>query len=190
MAQKIRKIIGIINLFPNFVTLIVETNTLTYMKDLTITAIIKVYQYDELNEGDRSLIKTAMEATARSYSPYSHFSVGAAALLGNGTVVTGTNQENAAYPSGLCAERTTLFYANSQYPDQSGCHSCHCGTNGKGLHRPSDSSCGACRQVILETEKRYKQPIRILLYGKECIYEVKSIGDLLPLSFDASAMED
>ena len=106
------------------------------MRDLTITAIIKVYQYDELNEADRALMQTAMEATARSYSPYSHFSVGAAALLGNGTVVTGTNQENAAYPSGLCAERTTLFY------------------------------------------------------GKECIYEVKSIGDLLPLSFDASAMED
>lgn len=88
------------------------------MRDLTITAIIKVYQYDELNEADRALMQTAMEATARSYSPYSHFSVGAAALLGNGTVVTGTNQENAAYPSGLCAERTTLFYANSQYPDQ------------------------------------------------------------------------
>ena len=86
------------------------------MRDLTITAIIKVYQYDELNEADRALMQTAMEATARSYSPYSHFSVGAAALLGNGTVVTGTNQENAAYPSGLCAERTTLFYANSQYP--------------------------------------------------------------------------
>ena len=79
------------------------------MRDLTITAIIKVYQYDELNEADRALMQTAMEATARSYSPYSHFSVGAAALLGNGTVVTGTNQENAAYPSGLCAERTTLF---------------------------------------------------------------------------------
>lgn len=67
------------------------------MKDLTITAIIKVYQYDELNEADRSLMKTAMEATARSYAPYSHFSVGAAALLNNGTVVTGTDQENAAY---------------------------------------------------------------------------------------------
>ena len=145
------------------------------MKDLTITAIIKVYQYDELNEGDRSLIKTAMEATARSYSPYSHFSVGAAALLGNGTVVTGTNQENAAYPSGLCAERTTLFYANSQYPDQ-----------------PVVTLAIAARteKDFIETEKRYKQPIRILLYGKECIYEVKSIGDLLPLSFDASAMED
>ena len=88
------------------------------MKDLTITAIIKVYQYDELNEADQSLMKTAMEATARSYAPYSHFSVGAAALLNDGTIVTGTNQENAAYPSGLCAERTTLFYANSQYPDQ------------------------------------------------------------------------
>ena len=214
------------------------------MKDLTITAIIKVYQYDELNEGDRSLIKTAMEATARSYSPYSHFSVGAAALLGNGTVVTGTNQENAAYPSGLCAERTTLFYANSQYPDQPvvtlaiaartekdfidhpipPCGACRqviletekrykhpirilfyansqypdqpvvtlaiaARTEKDFIDHPIPP-CGACRQVILETEKRYKHPIRILLYGKECIYEVKSIGDLLPLSFDASAMED
>ena len=88
------------------------------MRDLTITAIIKVYQYDELNESDRALVTTAKEATARSYVPYSHFSVGAAALLGDGTVVSGTNQENAAYPSGLCAERTTLFYANSRYPDQ------------------------------------------------------------------------
>ena len=86
-------------------TLIVETNPLTYMRDLTITAIIKVYQYDELNESDRALVTTAKEATARSYVPYSHFSVGAAALLGDGTVVSGTNQENAAYPSGLCAER-------------------------------------------------------------------------------------
>ena len=81
---KIRKIIGNINLFPNFVTLIVETNPLTYMRDLTITAIIKVYQYDELNEADQALVKTAKDATARSYSPYSHFSVGAAVLLGNG----------------------------------------------------------------------------------------------------------
>lgn len=86
------------------------------MKDLIITAVIKVYQYNELNETDRALMTAAMDATARSYAPYSRFSVGAAALLGDGTVVTGTNQENAAYPSGLCAERTTLFYANSQYP--------------------------------------------------------------------------
>ena len=123
------------------------------MKDLTITAIIKVYQYDELNEGDRSLIKTAMEATARSYSPYSHFSVGAAALLGNGTVVTGTNQENAAYPSGLCAERTTLFYANSQYPDQPVVTLAIAARTEKDFIDHPIPPCGACRQVILETER-------------------------------------
>lgn len=160
------------------------------MRDLTITAIIKVYQPDELNETDRRLIETAMEATARSYVPYSHFSVGAAALLADGTVVSGTNQENAAYPSGLCAERTTLFYANSQYPDQPVDTLAVAARTEKDFIDDPIPPCGACRQVILETEKRYGHPIRILLYGKKCIYEIKSIGDLLPLSFDASSMED
>ena len=132
----------------------------------------------------------AIEATRRSYAPYSHFSVGAAALLANGVVVTGTNQENAAYPSGLCAERTTLFYANSQYPDQAVVTLTIAARTEKDFIDTPIPPCGACRQVILETEKRYKQPIRILLYGKKCIYEVQSIGHLLPLSFDASAMED
>lgn len=160
------------------------------MRDLTITAIIKVYQPDELNETDRRLVETAMEATARSYVPYSHFSVGAAALLADGTVVSGTNQENAAYPSGLCAERTTLFYANSQYPDQPVDTLAVAARTEKDFIDDPIPPCGACRQVILETEKRYGHPIRILLYGKKCIYEIKSIGDLLPLSFDASSMED
>ena len=160
------------------------------MKDLTITSVIKVYEYDELNDTDRALLDDAIEATRRSYAPYSHFSVGAAALLGNGTVVTGTNQENAAYPSGLCAERTTLFYANSQYPDQAVVTLAIAARTEKDFIDTPIPPCGACRQVILETEKRYKQPIRILLYGKKCIYEVQSIGHLLPLSFDASAMED
>ena len=159
------------------------------MKDLTITAIIKVYQYDELNEADRSLMKTAMEATARSYAPYSHFSVGAAALLNNGTIVTGTNQENAAYPSGLCAERTTLFYANSQYPDQAVETLATAARNERDFLDDPIPPCGACRQVMLETEKRFKQPMRILLFGKKGIYEMKSVGALLPLSFDASSME-
>ena len=91
---------------------------------------------------------------------------------------------------GLCAERTTLFYANSQYPDQPVVTLAIAARTEKDFIDHPIPPCGACRQVILETEKRYKQPIRILLYGKECIYEVKSIGDLLPLSFDASAMED
>ncbi|MDD3037880.1 cytidine deaminase [Bacteroides sp.] len=160
------------------------------MKDLTITAIIKVYQYDELSIDDQKLIKTAMEATARSYAPYSHFSVGAVALLNDGTIVSGTNQENAAYPSGLCAERTTLFYANSQYPDQPVKTLAIAAKTEKDFIQIPIPPCGACRQVILETEKRYGQPIRILLYGKQSIYEVNSICDLLPLSFDSSAMEE
>lgn len=88
------------------------------MKELTITAVLNVYKFEELTEADRTLLQAAMDATKRSYAPYSKFSVGAAARLNNDVIVTGTNQENAAYPSGLCAERTTLFYANSQYPDQ------------------------------------------------------------------------
>ena len=160
------------------------------MKDLTITSIIKVYTFDELNKAEQDLMTSAMEATTRSYAPYSKFSVGAAALLANGIVVTGTNQENAAYPSGLCAEGTTLFYANSQYPDQPVPTLAIAARTEKDFIDLPIPPCGACRQVILETEKRYKQPIRILLYGKKEIYEVKSIGDLLPLSFDASAMKE
>lgn len=160
------------------------------MKDLTITSIIKVYTFDELNKTDQDLMTSVMEATTHSYAPYSKFSVGAAALLANGIVVTGTNQENAAYPSGLCAERTTLFYANSQYPDQPVLTLAIAARTEKDFIDLPIPPCGACRQVILETEKRYKQPIRILLYGKKEIYEVKSICDLLPLSFDASAMKE
>lgn len=115
--------------------------------------------------------------------------MGAAARLANGTVVTGTNQENAAYPSGLCAERTTLFYANSQYPDQAVETLAIAARNERDFLDDPIPPCGACRQVMLETEKRFKQPMRILLFGKKGIYEMKSVGALLPLSFDASSME-
>ena len=91
------------------------------MKEIKLEICIHSLQYEELAPQDRELIDKAKEATSRSYAPYSKFSVGAAALLKNGVIVTGTNQENAAYPSGLCAERTTLFYANSQYPDTGHC---------------------------------------------------------------------
>ena len=159
------------------------------MKDLTIKSIIKVCQYDELSDEDKKLIDQSIEATKRSYAPYSKFSVGAAALLDNGITVTGTNQENAAYPSGLCAERTTLFYANSQYPDSAVKTLAIAARTERDFIETPIPPCGACRQVILETEKRYGNSIRILLYGKSCIYLVEGIGSLLPLSFDASAME-
>ena len=109
--------------------------------------------------------------------------------MANGTVVTGTNQENAAYPSGLCAERTTLFYANSQYPDQAVETLAIAARNERDFLDDPIPPCGACRQVMLETEKRFKRPMRILLFGKKGIYEMKSVGTLLPLSFDASSME-
>ncbi|WP_321517718.1 cytidine deaminase [uncultured Bacteroides sp.] len=159
------------------------------MKDLTIKSIIKVCQYDELSDEDKKLIDQSIEATKRSYAPYSKFSVGAAALLDNGITVTGTNQENAAYPSGLCAERTALFYANSQYPDSAVKTLAIAARTERDFIETPIPPCGACRQVILETEKRYGNSIRILLYGKSCIYLVEGIGSLLPLSFDASAME-
>ena len=159
------------------------------MKDLTIKSIIKVCQYEELSNEDKELIEQSIEATKRSYAPYSKFSVGAAALLENGITVTGTNQENAAYPSGLCAERTTLFYANSQYPNSAVKTLAIAARTERDFIETPIPPCGACRQVILETEKRYGNSIRILLYGKSCIYLVEGIGSLLPLSFDASAME-
>lgn len=159
------------------------------MKDLEILIDIKIYEYHELSTADRELIDAAREATKRSYAPYSHFSVGAAARLANGIIVTGTNQENAAYPSGLCAERTTLFYANSQYPDQPVDTLAIAAHNGHDFLDAPIPPCGACRQVMLETEKRFNCPMRILLFGKKGIYELKNVGDLLPLSFDASSME-
>lgn len=159
------------------------------MRNLTIQSIIKVCQYNELNEEDKTLIDAAKEATGRSYAPYSRFSVGAAALLANGQIVTGSNQENAAYPSGLCAERTTLFYANSQYPDAAVKTLAVAARTEKDFIDNPIPPCGACRQVVLETEKRYSQAIRIILYGKKEIYIMEGIKDLLPLSFDGSDME-
>ena len=154
------------------------------MKKLTITAIINCLTYDELKESDKQLIDAAKESTKNSYVPYSQFAVGAAAQLANGTIIQGSNQENAAYPSGICAERTTLFYANSKYPDQAvETLAVAAYTKGDFLDVPI-SPCGACRQVILEVEKRYNQPVRILLYGTNEIYEIKNIKDILPLSFD------
>ena len=184
---KVCKRIEKTNLFPIFVTLITINHY--SMKDLNIQIAIKIYEYEELNAADRELLDAARQATYRSYAPYSHFSVGAAARLANNIIVTGTNQENAAYPSGLCAERTTLFYANSQYPDQAVETLAIAARNERGdfLEEPIPP-CGACRQVMLETEKRFKRPMRILLSGEKGIYELRSVGALLPLSFDASSM--
>lgn len=160
------------------------------MKEMIIETKVKVCHYDEITGDDKKVVDAARAATAKSYAIYSNFHVGAAVLLTNGIIISGNNQENAAYPSGLCAERTTLFWANSQYPNDAVLTLAIAAyTNGKELDTPIPP-CGACRQVILETEKRFKTPIRIILYGaKECYIIENGVKDLLPLSFTSDFLE-
>lgn len=160
------------------------------MKEMILQTKVKVCTLDELPAADREVVEAARRATANSYAVYSHFNVGAAVRLEDGTIVCGTNQENAAYPSGLCAERTTLFWANSQYPDKAvDLLAIAARTDSGELDRPIPP-CGACRQVILETEKRFNRPVRIILYGSsECYVIEDGIKALLPLSFDAAFLE-
>ena len=153
------------------------------MKEFTIDTRIRSYSWDELPVADKQLLEVAKRKTQDSYSPYSHFCVGAAALLADGTIVEGCNKENAAYPSGLCAERTVLFAAGAQHPHQPVLALAIAAfTNGHFTEDPV-SPCGACRQVMLETEHRYKQPMRVLLFGANHVYEFSSAESLLPFSF-------
>lgn len=159
------------------------------MKELKQQVIIRKYLFEELTDSDKRLIEAAKEATKRSYAPYSHFHVGAAAMLDDGTIVTGSNQENAAYPSGLCAERTTMFHAGSEFPDKAVTTLAIAASNCEGFTEQPVTPCGACRQVMLEAEQRYHRPIRMLMYGTACIYETRGTKDLLPLSFGIESME-
>lgn len=153
------------------------------MKDIEIICKIRILQNTELSKEDRLLIKKAKDAAKISYAPYSKFHVGAAVRLADGTLITGNNQENAAYPSGLCAERTTLFYANANHPDLAVTELAIAAyTNGKYLRMPI-TPCGSCLQVMLETEQRFNHTIRILLYGTEKTYEITGVKNLLPLQF-------
>lgn len=160
------------------------------MKTFTHTCQYQLSTYNELLEQDRQLIEAAKCATKRSYAPYSHFYVGAAVLLADGTIITGTNQENAAYPSSMCAERTALFYAGSSYPNLAvNAIAIAAQSNGTFTTNPI-SPCGACRQVMLETEQRFGTPIRIILYGSETICVIEGgVRELLPLMFDASMLK-
>ena len=153
------------------------------MKEYNLTAKMRSYQWDELSSEQQALIHVAKEQTNHSYCPYSHFHVGAAALLGNGEVIRGCNQENAAYPSGLCAERSALFAAGAQYPEQPVTRlAIACFTGGHFTKEPG-SPCGACRQVMTETEHRYGGKMEVLLYGENETYVFESAADLLPLVF-------
>ena len=145
---------------------------------------------DELSAEDASLLKKAQEATANAYAPYSQFRVGAAARLANGAIVTGTNQENAAFPAGICAERTLLSAAASLYP---GIGVQELAVSYLNENGPSDrpiSPCGICRQSLQEMEQRTGRPIRLLLGGQEGkVYVIPAAGQLLPLAFTGDELK-
>ena len=153
------------------------------MKEYNLTTKMRAYRWDELTDEQREVLTVANEQTKHSYSPCSQFHVGAAAKLANGEVIRGCNQENAAYPSGLCAERSALFAAGAQYPEEPVMKlAIACFTGGHFTKEPG-APCGACRQVMLETEHRYGGKMEVLLYGEEETYVFESAADLLPLIF-------
>ncbi len=154
------------------------------MEKITLKSELWQAQPEELSAEDRELLQLAIEQTERSYAPYSRFSVGAAVRLANGVTVRGCNQENAAFSVTVCAERSALFSAGASHPDQAVTALAIAARDASGelLHEPV-TPCGTCRQALVETETRFGRPVRLLLYGKRCVYVADSVRALLPLSF-------
>ncbi|MCM1005418.1 MAG: cytidine deaminase [Prevotella sp.] len=153
------------------------------MKQLNITVPVQVCSFEALAETDRELVTAAKDATTGSYAPYSNFHVGAAIRLDDGTIITGANQENAAFSSGTCAERSACFAAGANYPRKTMVTIAIAACNDEGFQRKPISPCGACRQVLLEYEHKQGSPMRVILYGSDECYILPSIASLLPLCF-------
>jgi cytidine deaminase len=157
----------------------------------SINIITKILEYDNLNDidqEDKELAMAAKESCVNAYAPYSMFRVGAAVRLDNGRIVLGTNIENAAFPSGICAERSALYAAASNYPYHKPITLAVAAMNEDGLTIEPPSPCGNCRQVIAEEEFRNNNPIKIILIGKSKIFVVEKGGDLLPLQFSRNSL--
>ena len=140
--------------------------------------------YAEIPADEQALADVAREATQRSYAPYSHFRVGAAILLDNGVTVPGSNQENVAYPSGTCAERSACFYAHARYPEARFVKIAVAarGTDGEFTAVPT-APCGACRQALLEYEVLAGHDVPVILVGRERVFRLPSVKSLLPFAF-------
>ncbi len=144
---------------------------------------------NDLSKEDLFLLNEAREATKRAYAPYSKFSVGAAIQLQNGEIVLGSNQENAAYPSGLCAERTAIFSASTQFPNEVIETIAIAAKPQQATDFIAISPCGSCRQVMSEYENKQAKPIRMIMQGEsKSIYIISSIVDLLPLKFTKESL--
>ncbi|MCD4773804.1 MAG: cytidine deaminase [Bacteroidales bacterium] len=161
------------------------------MKQQEIKIIYEEYEnISELQETDQELLIKAVEISDKAYAPYSDYHVGAAILLGNGKIITGNNQENVAYPSGLCAERVAIYYASSQYPEEE-ILAIAITANAKNFSiKVPVAPCGACRQVLAEYETRQQNNIRLLLMSQTGkIQIIKSVKDVLPLMFHAEELK-
>jgi len=156
------------------------------MEKKTLTIPYEEYSsIEELPSEDRALLEAAIDATKGSYAPYSHFNVGAAVRLEDGTVVKGANQENAAYPSGLCAERTAMFAASAKYPDKEMVSLALVGgIYGRITDEPA-TPCGACRQVMAQYQTRSGKPMSVIMVGAKKVWKFEKIDDILPLIFDS-----
>jgi len=159
------------------------------MKTREIKIVVHEFEnITELPEDDQLLLDEARKMTSMAYAPYSGFQVGAAVLLANGMTIGGNNQENAAYPSGLCAERVALFYANANFPDSPIKTIAISAAKKNILVSETVKPCGSCRQVMSETEVRFKTPIRIILDSQDFITVLQGVESLLPLSFSNHAL--
>ncbi len=155
------------------------------MADKNIDIVFHEYSsMDELSGPDRALAKEAVAAMRGSYAPYSHFNVGAAVRLCNGEIVHGANQENAAFPSGLCAERTALFAAGAAYPDKDMESIAIAGGVMGRLTKSPATPCGACRQVMAQYQTKSGKPMSVIMVGGSRIWKFDRVDDLLPLIFD------
>ncbi len=153
-------------------------------KDIIPLQVLIFGNESELQKADMDLLEQARLAAEKAYAPYSRFRVGAAVRLANGEIVAGNNQENAAYPSGLCAERVALFYAHSKYPDLAVEAIAITAKGNKGIIDEPLSPCGACRQVMAESEKNSNQPMRVIMQGQQGpVMIAESMKVLLPFSF-------
>mgnify|MGYP002623451038 CR=1 FL=1 len=155
------------------------------MKKKLVTNYEEFSSPEEMTPGEQALIAAALDAQKGTYSPYSNFQVGAALLLADGTVVKGANQENAAYPSGLCAERTAMFAASANHPGVAMKTLAIAGSDHGVLCESPASPCGACRQVMAEYEKKQGSPMEVILVGSKRIRKFYCIDDILPFVFDS-----
>ncbi|MBR5533208.1 MAG: cytidine deaminase [Bacteroidales bacterium] len=153
------------------------------MKEIDFVAKISIYPYTELSDRDKNLIAKSQEAQQGSYAPYSNFCVGSAVECA-GMVVLGSNQENEAYPSGMCAERVALYSASAQNPNAIIEAIAVTAYDKNREEEILAFPCGACRQVLLEYENRQNIPIRIIIYAKQEAYIIESAKSLLPFSFN------